>query len=63
MHRKAEELVAAVRADRGVDAALAALYREAPVEERSVLLFSLGDLPARQRSCERRADVLAGLRC
>ena len=42
MHRKAEELVAAVRADRGVDAALAALYREAPVEERSVLLYSLG---------------------
>jgi len=42
MHRKAEELLAAVRADRGVDAALAALYREAPVEERSVLLYSLG---------------------
>src|SRR6185312_6126606 len=42
MRRKIEELIAAVRADRGVDAALAAMYREAPVEERSGLLFSLG---------------------
>jgi len=42
MRRKIEELIAAVRAERGVDAALAALYREAPVGERSGLLSALG---------------------
>lgn len=42
MRRKTEELIAAVRAEQGVDAALAAMYREAPVEERSGLLSSLG---------------------
>lgn len=42
VRHKIEELIAAVRAEQGVDAALAALYREALVEDRSGLLSSLG---------------------
>ena len=40
VRRKTEELVASVRAERGVDAALATLYREGPVEDRPTLLSS-----------------------